>query len=43
MAALVAAASAKMVWRYNGGQNVDLKEEEETPGKDTGSGNMGQW
>ena len=31
------AASAKMVWRYDNGQNGDLKEEEETPGKDKGT------
>ena len=29
--ALVAAALAKMVWRYDDGQNCDLKEEEGTP------------
>ena len=31
------AASAKMVWRYDDGQNGDSKDEEETPGKDKGS------
>ena len=40
-AALMAAASAKMVWRYDDGQNGDWKEEEETPGKDKGSGQDG--
>ena len=38
LAALVAAALAKMEWRYDNGQNGDSKEEEETPGKDKGSG-----
>ena len=42
-AALMAAVSAKMVWRYDDGQNGDSKEEEETPGKDKGSGQDGQW
>ena len=40
-AALVAAASAKMVWRYGNGHNSDSKEEEETPGKDKGIGQDG--
>ena len=40
-AALVSAVSAKMVWRYDEGQNGDSKEEEETPGKDKGSGQDG--
>ena len=40
-AALVAAVSAKMVWRYDNGQNGDPEEEEETPGKDKGSGQDG--
>ena len=40
-AALVAAVSAKMVWRYDDGQNGDSKEEEKTPGKDKGSGQDG--
>ena len=40
-AALVAAASAKMMWRYDDGQNSDSKDEEETPGKDKGSGQDG--
>ena len=40
-AALVAAVLAKMVWRYDDGQNGDSKEEEETPGKDQGSGQDG--
>ena len=31
----------KMVWRYDDRQNGDLKEEEETPGKDKGSGQYG--
>ena len=37
----MAAALAKMVWRYNDGQNGDSKEEEETLGKDKGSGQDG--
>ena len=41
MEALVAAALMKMVWRYNDRQNGDSKEEEETPGKDKGSGKDG--
>ena len=40
-AALVSEVSAKMVWRYDDGQNGDSKEEEETPGKDKGSGQDG--
>ena len=40
-AVLVVAASAKMVWRYDNRQNSDLKEEEETPGKDKGRGQDG--
>ena len=39
--ALVAVALANMVWRYDDGQNGDSKEEEETPGKDKGSGQDG--
>ena len=41
LAALVSAVSVKMVWSHNDGQNGDLKEEEETPGKDKGSGQDG--
>ena len=37
-AELVAAASEKMVWRYDNGHNGESKEEEETLGKDKGSG-----
>ena len=37
----MAAVSEKMVWRYDNGQNGDSKEEEETPGKDNGSGQDG--
>ena len=37
----MAAASARMVWRYDGGQNGDSKEEEETPVKDKESGKDG--
>ena len=40
-AALVSEVSAKMAWRYDDGQNGDSKEEEETPGKDKGSGQDG--
>ena len=35
------AALAKMVWRYDDRQNGDLKEEEDTPGKDKGIGQDG--
>ena len=37
----MAVASEKMVWKYDDGQNGDLKEEEETTGKDKGSGQDG--
>ena len=41
LAALVAVVSAKMVWRYDDGQNGESKEKEETLGKDKGSGQDG--
>ena len=37
----MSAASAKMVWRYDDGQNGESKEKEETLGKDKGSGQDG--